>query len=135
MCGRLHDGLRWSELDVAVSHRNHSLLSNHLLFYVWKLRFSFPTDHLGTSRKKRDFVSGGARRGRPSSGLPAPQLRLTFCGGRGHAARMWGGGGELSGDGGDGFKCVSVVMALELRRHPRLQRLKVNSRWNGVTDH
>lgn len=32
MCDLLHDRLRWSELDVAVSHRNHSLLSNHLLF-------------------------------------------------------------------------------------------------------
>lgn len=80
-CDLLHDRLRWSELDVGISHWSHSLLSNHLLFYVRKLWLSFQLNHLGISQKL-DFLSdSSARWVGPSCGLPAPQLRLTSCGG------------------------------------------------------
>lgn len=49
----LHDRPRGPELDVGISPRSHSLLSNHLLFYVRKPSLSLQLDHSGISRKMR----------------------------------------------------------------------------------
>lgn len=49
----LHDRPRGPELDVGISPGSHSLLSNHLLFYVRKPSLSLQLDHLGILWKMR----------------------------------------------------------------------------------
>lgn len=106
----LHDRPRGPELDVGISPGSHSLLSNHLLFYVRTPSLSLQLDHLGISLKTRYQVRFIRLIEVPETGLPAPRLRLTFWGVGLTAPR-----GELSDNRSDGFKHVSVVMALELR--------------------